>query len=53
MVKGCRIDPGLCKKALSKKDSPNTLETRLSCETGIQGYRCMDKGQDSYIGIGL
>ena len=35
MVKECRIDTGLCKKALSKKDSPKTLGTRLSCKTGI------------------
>ena len=34
MVKGCRIDTGLCKKALSKKDPPKTLETRVSCKTG-------------------
>ena len=34
MVQGCRIDTGSCKKPLSKKDSPKTLETRLSCKTG-------------------
>ena len=36
MVKGCRIDTGSCKKALSKKDSPKTLGTRLSCKTGTR-----------------
>ena len=35
MVKGCRIDTGSCKKALSKKDPPKTLGTRVSCKTGI------------------
>ena len=41
MVKGCWIDTGLCKKALSKKDSPKTLGTRLSCKagTGLGGQR--------------
>ena len=34
MVKGCRIDTGPCKKALSKKDRPKTLGTRVSCKTG-------------------
>ena len=34
MVQGCRIDTGSCKKPLSKKDSPKTLGTRLSCKTG-------------------
>ena len=34
MVKGCRIDKGPCKKALSKKDSPKTIGTRVSCNTG-------------------
>ena len=34
MVKGCRIDTGLCKKPLSKKNSPKTLRTRVSCKTG-------------------
>ena len=34
MVKGCRIDIGLCKKALSRNDSPKTLGTRVSCKTG-------------------
>ena len=34
MVKGCRVDTGLCKKALSKKDLPTILGTRVSCETG-------------------
>ena len=34
MVKGCRIDTGLCKKQLLKKDSPKTLGTRVSCKTG-------------------
>ena len=34
MVEGCRIDTGLCKKALSKNDSPKTLGTRVSCKTG-------------------
>ena len=34
MVKGCRIDTEPCKKALSKKDSPKTLGTRVSCRTG-------------------
>ena len=34
MVKGCRIDTGSCKKALSRKDSPKTLGTRVSCKTG-------------------
>ena len=34
MVKGCRIDTGSCKKPLSKKDSPKTLGTRVSCKTG-------------------
>ena len=38
MVNGCRIDTGLCKKGLSKKDSPKTLGTRVICEIG--------KGQD-------
>jgi hypothetical protein len=32
-VKGCGIDTGLCAKALSKKDSPKTLGTRVSCKT--------------------
>ena len=34
MVKGCRIDTGLCKKALSKKDPPKTLGIRVGCKTG-------------------
>ena len=34
MVKRCRIDTGSCKKPLSKKDSPKTLGTRVSCKTG-------------------
>ena len=33
MVKECRIDTGPCKKALSKKDPPKTLGTRMSCKT--------------------
>ena len=41
MVQGCRIDTGSCKKPLSKKDSPKTLGTRLSCKTGtgLSGQR--------------
>ena len=41
MVQGCRIDTGSCKKPLSKKDSPKTLGTRLSCKTGtgLDGQR--------------
>ena len=41
MVKGCRIDTELCKKPLSKKDSPKTLGTRVSCKTGtgLDGQR--------------
>ena len=34
MVKGCMIDTGLCKKALSIRGSPKTLGTRVSCKTG-------------------
>ena len=41
MVQGCRIDTGSCKKPLSRKDSPKTLGTRLSCKTstGLGGQR--------------
>ena len=41
MVKGCRIDTGKYKKALSKKDPPKTLGTRVSCKTGswLDGQR--------------
>ena len=41
MVKGCRIDTGQYKKALSKKDPPKTLGTRVSCKTGtwLDGQR--------------
>ena len=41
MVKGCRIDTGPSKKTLSKKDSPKTLGTRVSCKTGtwLDGQR--------------
>ena len=34
MVKGCRIDTGPCKKALSKRDPPKTLEIKVSCKAG-------------------
>ena len=34
MLKGCRIDIGSCKKPLSKKDSPKTFGTKVSCKTG-------------------
>ena len=37
MVKGCRTDTGSCKKPLSKKDSPKTLGTRVSCK--LNRYR--------------
>ena len=41
MVEGCRIDTGQYKKALSKKDPPKTLGTRVSCKTGtwLDGQR--------------
>ena len=41
MVKGCRIDTGPYKKALSKKDPPKTLGKRVSCktDTGLSGQR--------------
>ena len=41
MVKGCRIDTGQYDKALSKKDPPKTLGTRVSCKTGtwLDGQR--------------
>ena len=41
MVKGCRIDTESCEKPLSKKDSPKTLGTRVSCKsgTGLGGQR--------------
>ena len=41
MVKGCRIDTGQYKKALSKKDPPKTFGTRVSCKTGtwLDGQR--------------
>ena len=48
MVKGCRIDTGLCKKALSKKDLPKTLGRRVSCETGTG---LVGKGQDRHRAI--
>ena len=46
MVQGCRIDTGSCKKPLSKKDSPKTLGTRLSCKTGtgLGGQRARQAG---------
>ena len=47
MVKGCRIDTGSCKKPSSKKDSPKTLGTRVSCKTG-RGL-----GEPGKTGIGL
>ena len=36
MVNGCRIDAGLCKKVLSRKDPPKTHGTRVSSETGTR-----------------
>ena len=51
MVKGCRINTGLCKKlkVLSKKDPPKTLGTRIGCKAGT-GLGDQIKGK---TGIGL
>ena len=53
IVKGCRIDTGQYKKALSKKDPPKTPGTRVSSKTGtwLDGQRARQaKGK---TGIGL
>ena len=41
MVKGCRIDTGPCEKALSKKNPPETLGTKVNFKTGtgLDGQR--------------
>ena len=36
MVKGYRIDTGPSQKALSKRDSPKSLGTRVSYKTGTR-----------------
>ena len=38
MVKGCRIDTRSCKKPSSKKDSPKTLGTRVSCSCSCSNF---------------
>ena len=41
MIKGCKVDTGPYNMALSKKDPPKTLGTRVSCKTGtgLDGQR--------------
>ena len=51
MVKGCRIDTGQYKKALSKKDPPKILGTRVNSKTGTwqDGHRA----RQSLIGLSV